>query len=237
VISFSIPRRIADRLSRLGLACEDSGVLAHVSVRIGTTQVRFSATNGRVLASLIVPIDDLQAPSSEGLILDQGQLTAAMKLALKGTGNRISFKVDSTEARVSVGTNASVVRRISGAYPNVDHVWNRTVGRQWVPTTSSIDPHLVALAQKITGLKTAVLFSTPVDPDLHLDRVWASPGRDDHAETINIDALRSVVRSPAYWCDHELAILVMPITRADTERQLDLSTHTMALQQAAAQAA
>jgi hypothetical protein len=242
VITFSIPRFLADRLSRLSLACDNTGVLAHIGVRIGPQQVRFCATNGRILASVIVPMHDLQGTSSEDFILDQVQFSAAMKAAAKSTGARVSMKVDNAEVRITVATMASVVRRISGVFPEVSHVWSRTAGRQWVPTTSSIDPHLVALAQKITGLKTAVLFSSPIEPAIRLQRLWASPGPEDHAETISLEALRTAVRSPAYWCSDEgdqgsLALLVMPITRADAERQLDLSAHAMAVPQATAPAA
>ena len=68
------------------------------------------------LASLLVPIDDLQGDPTD-LILDQGQLAAAVKAASKGTG-RITFKIDDAEARVTSGTVASVVRsRTFSVYP------------------------------------------------------------------------------------------------------------------------
>jgi hypothetical protein len=49
--------------------------------------------------------------------------------------------------------------------------------------------------------------------------------------------VRAATTAPAYWCDHELAVLIMPITRSPDERQLDLSQHALALPQVAAQAA
>ena len=235
MITFSIPRITADRLARLGLACaDDNTAISHFGVRVGPTAVRFSATNGHILASLLVPIDDFVGTPTD-LILDQAQLAAAVKAAAKGSG-KICFKIDEAEARVTNGTVASVVRRVSGTWPQVDHVWTRPAGRRWVPTMSSIDPVLAAIAQKITGAKTAVLFSSPVDPGARLERLWAVPGAQPD-EGISVSALRAVVSAPAYWSDYELAILLMPITRGDSERQLNLDAHAMPLLQPAALAA
>lgn len=236
MINFSIPRNTADRLARLGLACADDNTgISHIGVRVGPSQVRFSATNGRILASLIVPVDDFTGTAGD-LILDQVQLVAAVKAASKATGGRISFKIDEAEARITNGTVASVVRRVGSTFPNVDHVWTRPAGRRWIPTMSSIDPVLAAIAQKITGHKNAVLFASPVDPAIRLERLWSVPGAQPD-DAISINALRAVVTAPAYWSDHELALLLMPITRGDAERQIDLSAHAMALPQPAAIAA
>jgi hypothetical protein len=235
MITFSIPRITADRLARLGLACADDNTnISHLGVRVTPTAVRFSATNGRILASLLVPVDDFVGTPGD-LILDQAQLAAAVKAAAKGSG-RIGFRIDEAEARVTNGTVASVVRRVSGTWPQVDHVWTRPAGRRWVPTMSSIDPQLAAIAQKITGAKSAVLFSSPVDPGARLERLWAVPGAQPD-ESISLASLRAVVTAPAYWSDYELAILLMPITRGDSERQLNLDAHAMPLPQPAALAA
>ena len=224
MISFSIPRITADRIARLGLACaDDNSPISHIGVRVGPTAVRLSGTNGRILASLLVPIEDLQGDPAD-LILDQGQLATAVKAAAKGTG-RITFKIDDAEARVTCGTVASVVRRVSGTFPSVEHVWSRPVGRRWVPTMSSIDPHLMAIAQKLVG-KTTVLFCSPVDPAIRLERLWSVIGAQ-HDEVVSVTDLRSIVTAPSYFADHELAILLMPITRSDGERQFDLSDHVM----------
>lgn len=235
-ITFSLPRTCLDRLARLCLACADDATnISHIGVRVGPSSVRFSATNGRLLASLVVLVDDFQGMPTD-LILDREQFASALKLSVKATG-RITCTINNDEARFSSGTVASVVRHISGSFPGVDHVWQRPSGRRWVPTMSSIDPQLAAIAQRIIGMKKAVLFSSPVDPGMRLERLWASPGREDYAESISLDALRSVVTAPAYWADYELAILLMPITRSDAEGQLDLSAHASALSQAAAIAA
>jgi hypothetical protein len=235
--SFSIPRHSADRLARLGLACaNDNTPISHIGVRVGLQAVRFSATNGRVLASLVIPVDDQQGTPGD-LILDQDQFCQALKSAAKATGNRMTFKIDAQEARITNGTATAVVRRIGGAFPNVDHIWSRPAGWRWIPTMSSLDPGLVSIAQKIAGNKQPMLLASPVDPGGFLEMVWASPGKGDHAVTMLLADLRAAVTAPAYWADHELAILIMPITRSDGERQLDLSAHAMPLPQAAAAAA
>jgi hypothetical protein len=225
MISFSIPRIIADRLARLSSACADDATnISHIGVRVTPTAVRWSATNGRILACLLVPIDDFIGTPTD-LILDQAQLAAAVKAAAKGSG-RIGFKIDEAEARVTNGNVASVVRLVSGSWPQVDHVWTRTAGRRWVPTISSLDGNLVAVAQKIAGHKNPLLFASPVEQGTRLERLWAVPGAQ-HEESISVSALRAVVSAPAYWADHELALLLMPITRSDSERQLDLAAYAM----------
>ena len=237
MLSFSVPRLTADRLARLCLAsADDNSNIAHYGIRVAETQVRFSATNGRILASLIVPITDLLGDPTD-LILDQAQFAAALKAVAKGSGGRISLKIDDTEARVTNGTVASVVRRITGTFPNVDHVWTRPAGLAWVPAMSSQDPMLLGIAQKIAGAKSAMLFSSPVEPDVALRRLWSSPGREDRVESVGVAALRKAVVAPAYWCDFELAILVMPITRSSEDRQLDLTAHAMQVPRVAALAA
>jgi hypothetical protein len=236
MLSFSIPRITADRLARLGLACADeTGALGHIGVRVTATAIRFSATNGRILASLLVPCDAVVGDLTD-LVLDQVQFAAAIKAAAKAPGGRISVTVNDTEARLSNGPVAAVVRRIEGTYPQVDHVWSRPDGRRWVPTMSSLDPHLVAVAQKLSGSKQALLFSSPVDPGMRLERLWSVPGAMPD-EAISINDLRAVVSAPAYWSDHELAILVMPITRSADERAMHLSDHALPLTAAVARAA
>ena len=236
MISFSIPRQNADRLARMGLAsASDTTAISHIGVRVTPTGVRFSSTNGRLLCSLIVPIDDFIGTPTD-LILDQVQLAAAVKAAAKGSG-RIGFKIDEAEARVTSGTVASVVRRVASTFPQVDHVWTRPAGRRWVPTMSSLDPGLVAIAQRITGNKQPLLLASPVDPGARLERLWAVPGAQPD-ESISLASLRAAVTAPAYWSDgFELSILIMPITRSDSERQLNLDAHAMPLPQPAALAA
>ncbi|MEK7414638.1 MAG: hypothetical protein AAB263_15090, partial [Planctomycetota bacterium] len=225
----------ADRLIRLGLACADeTGALGHIGVRITPHAARFCASDGKLLASLVVPLDDFAGTTGD-IILDQIPLTAALKSAAKAPGGRITFKIDTTEARVTNGDVSSVVRCVTGTYPNVDHVWTKPDGQRWIPTVSSLDPHLVSIAQKITGHKQAVLFVSPIEPSNRLGRIWSAtgPANDD---TLNINSLRAAVRAPAYWADHEMAVLIMPITRND-ERQLDLSSHALSLPKLAALAA
>jgi len=233
--SFPIPRVTADRLSRLALACaNESGPLGAIGIRITPTAVRFAATNGRLLASLIVPIDHLDGEPGD-VVLDADQFTAALKATVKASGGRITCEISVKEARLTNGTTSAIVCRIDATFPNIDHVWTRPAGRRWVPTMSSLDQSLVSVAQKISGNKQALLLASPVEPGASLERLWAVPGAS-HDETVSLAAMRAAVSAPAYWCDHELAFLVMPISRSDGERQLDLSQHAMSPQPVAAAA-
>lgn len=221
MISFTLPRSSAERLSRLGLACDkDSPNIANINLRVLTeNSVRFTATTGRILASLVVPTSDLQSDEND-LILDQAQLTIALKSALKSAGNQLSCKIDATEARISIGTLSYVVRRVEGQYPPFDPIWTRPNGKQWIPALASIDPNLATLAGKIAGGK-GLVFSSFVDPTHRLERLWATTC--DTTEVIPVAYLRSAVLKPVYWADHELAILIMQISRSAEEKQLDLS--------------
>ena len=234
--TFNIPRLTADRLSRLALACADeTGPLGHISVRVTPTAARFAATNGRLLASLVVPLDAMTGDPLDA-ILDATQFTAAIKAAAKGSGGRITVEIGAKEARVTNGTASAIVRRVEGTYPRVEHVWSRTAGRQWVPCMSSLDPVLLATAQKICGAKQALLFSSPVDPVGRLDRLWSVIGGAS-GESLDLVQARQAVVAPGYWSDHELAILVMPVTRSAEQRHFDVDAHALAAPQTAALAA
>ena len=226
MIRFTIPRTIADRLSRLSLACADeSGPLGQISVRCTTSAVRFAATNGRILASLLVPIDHLEGDPAD-VLLDADQFATALKSAAKANGGRITVEIGQKEARVTNGMASAIVRRVEGIFPQIDHVWTRPDGRRWIPTISSLDHGLVAIAQKISGNRQPLLFASPVEPGARVERLWGVPGAQPD-EALSLGLLRSAVSAPAYWADHEIAFLVMPITRGDSERQLDLSSHAL----------
>ena len=224
MITFTIPGAALPRLARLTLATDTDGPgpLRHVAMRVTSTAVRFSATNGRLLASVILDISDLLGDIGDlaESILDIVQITAACKLIGKHCHKPVTISIDKAEARVTFGSVSSLVRRHEGVFPSIDHIWTRTAGLHWVPCTSSLDPALAAIAQKIAGA-TRMLFRTPVQPASGLQRLWASATEDE--PSLEIAQLRNLVRSPAYWADLEMAILLMPITRADAEEQLDLS--------------
>ena len=233
---FTIPRITADRLARLPLACADeSGPLGHIGVRVTPTAVRFAATNGRILASLVVPLNALTGDPVDA-ILDADQFTAALKATAKAAGGRIQVDIGHTEARCTNGTASAIVRRVDGTFPRVEHVWTRTAGRQWLPTMSSLDPLLLATAQRISGHKAPLLFASPVDLAARLDRLWSVPGAAV-GDGIDLAQARQAVIAPGYWADHELAILIMPITRTADQRQLDLQVHAVVLPESAAVAA
>ena len=233
-MTFSLPRLTADQLSRLHLACDDKpGVIAHIGLRVRSDQVRFCATNGRLLASLVVPLQGITGEPAD-LVLDADQFTTALKLAAKAGQGSIQVRVEANEARITSGTLASVVRRIDGLFPNVDHVFSRTAGRRWIPTLASLNPSLVAIVAKISGVKRAILFSSPSDTALDLQRLWeANQGED----AIRIQDARQAISAPAYWADHELAFLLMPVIRCVDERQFDLAAHGLPQVQTATVAA
>lgn len=218
--TFSILRSAADRIARLALACDaGTGSTAHIGLRITPSAVRFAATNGRLLACLVVPVEDLVGEPGD-LVIDSSQLTTALKGMAKVSG-RIVLEIGPKEVRLTQGTTSAIARRIDSTFPQFDHIWIRTAGRRWVPTVSSLDPGLTSLAHKIIGTRQPPLFVSPVDPATRLERVWAVPGTQA-GEAISLDSLRAAVTAPAYWADHEMAVLIMPITRSPDERQLDL---------------
>ncbi len=169
------------------------------------------------------------------LIIDREQFTTALKICSRGVG-RIGIQVEAQEVRFSNGVTTAVARRIHGPFPAFDHIWTRTAGKRWVPTMNSLSGDLTAVAQKISGNKQPLVFASPVDPDGRLERLWAIPGAKPD-ETLSLAAARAAITAPAYWCDHELAFLLMPISRSDAERQLDLSTFVLPQAQVAAVAA
>lgn len=230
--TFAIPRITADRLSRLPLACADeTGPLGHIGVRVTPTAVRFAATNGRILASLLVPIEQLDGDPLDA-ILDADQFAAALKSTSKSSGGRITIEIGPKEVRLTNAMTSAIVRRVDGVFPQVEHVWTRPAGRRRVPCMSSLDPVLVAIAQKITGNRQPMLFASPVETSARLERMWAVQGAQLD-ESLSLAAMRAAIAAPAYWADHELALLIMPITRSDSERQLNFSQQVLALPQVA----
>ena len=222
--TFTIPGAVLPRLSRLVLATDTDalGPLRHIAMRVTSNAVRFSATSGKLLASIVLDISDLQGELGDLVesILDCFQLTAACKAIGKHCHKPVTFTIEKAEVRITFGSVSSLIRRHDGVFPSIDHIWTRSAGLQWVPCTSSLDPNLAAVAQKIAS-STRSLFSTPVQPASNLQRLWATATEDETAPALS--DLRTLMRAPAYWTDNELALLLMPITRADAEQQLDLA--------------
>ena len=224
MITFTIPGAALPRLARLALATDTDGPgpLRHVALRVTSTAVRFSATNGKLLASVILDISDLKGDIGDFTesILDCVQFTAACKAIGKHCPKPVTVSIDKAETRITFGTVSSIVHRHDGVFPSIDHIWTRTAGLHWVPCASSLDPALAATAQKIAG-SSRILFSTPVQPDSGLQRLWAAATEEEITPALS--DIRSMVRAPAYWADESFAILLMPITRADAEQQFDLA--------------
>ena len=215
--TFSFPAQLLPRLSRLVLAA-DSGntVLDHLALRITPTALRLSATDGKMLASMVHELTDVQGEPTD-VILDRVQIVAACKLLSKALG-RISVNIGATEARFTSGSVSAIVRLREGTYPNLEHMWQRTEGHQWLPCAASLDPAYIAKAQAIVG-KSEVCFRSPVPVNSDALRIWqAEP--DALLSSADIAAW---TKTPAYWSDSVVAILIMPISRSDEGHQLDLS--------------
>ncbi len=227
----SISKSCLARLARLGHAADNgTGPLHHISLRVTAERIRFAATDGKLLAAFIQPMADLDGQPVEA-ILDRDQFTAACKVLAKGSSPRVTMTINHSEVRLSCGRMAAVVFRHNGGYPNFDHIWTKPAGMRWVPCCSSLDTRLVEAAQYIVG-KTTVAFSSPVPAHSDLLRIWSviPPGPDQAG--VPLTEAQALVRAAAYWCDHELALLVMAVTRSDGERQLDLGGFALPLREA-----
>ena len=232
--AITFPTSILDRLSRLHLATDRDSrnpPLAHIACRITADQVRFSATNGRILVALVVAQGDAPSgtPVTEPIeiVLDREQLVSATKALVKNAGriSQVVMTVERHEVRLTCGLSSALVRMPEFTFPATDHVWTKPAGMRWIPCVASLDPNLLVIAQRMSGT-TSLLFCSPVPDGSTAPRLWASTSAS-FDETITLSDLQTTVRSPAYWCDHELAILIMPVTRAVDERQLDLSSFSM----------
>ncbi len=235
--AFTIPGSALSRLARLAQATEvgDNGVICHIAVRVTLDACRFTATDGKLLASIVHAITALQGDPVDA-ILDREQFTAACKLLSKHHPSRVTVTIAQHEIRFTAGTVSAVIRRRDGTYPPFDHIWSKTVGMQWVPCTSSLNLSLAASAQQIAG-KAALSFSTPVPMNSAAQRLWSSASPGEFGATLPLTELQGALRAPAYWADHELAILLMPISRAGSEKQLDLSRFVLPAREAVGVAA
>ena len=215
--TFSFPAQLLPRLSRLVLAA-DSGntVLDHLALRITPTAFRLSATDGKMLASMVHELTDVQGEPTD-VILDRVQIVAACKLLSKA-GGRISVSIGETEARFTSGSVSGIVRLREGNYPKFENMWQRTEGQRWLPCAASLDPAYIAKAQAIMG-KSTLLFRSPVPAHSDALRIWkAEPGA-----LLSPADIAAWANSPAYSSDGVLAILIMPIARSDESHDLNLS--------------
>ena len=210
------------RLARLALAADatQASSTRHIALRVTPSACRFSTTDGRLLASILHPITDLVGEPTD-VLLDCAQFTTACRLLASYKVRQVAISVAAAEVRFSAGQVSAVVRRHEGVFPPFEHIFSKTEGLRWVPCVSSFHSGLIATAQQIAG-KTTLLFSTPVQPESALLRLWASPTPNEMMAPSLLTDVQRYIQAPAYWADHELALLVMPIRRSDEEPQLDL---------------
>lgn len=217
--TFSFPARLLQRLSRLVLAADSSNSpLQHVALRVTPTACRFSATDGKLLASIVHDVSDLQGDPVD-VLLDRVQVVAAFKMLGKTTAGQVSVTIASpTEARFTAGQVSALIRLRDGTFPSFEHIWERTADQRWLPCVSSLDPAYITLAQAIAG-KQSVFFRSAVPAKSDALRIWKS----EPDALLRPSDIAAWTNAPGYFCDGELAIFLMPVTRADANHALDLS--------------
>lgn len=224
--SFTFPASALPRLGRLVLAADTTpGMLRHIALRVTPTVCRFSATDGKLLAAITHAVTNLQGDPVD-VILDREQFTAACKLLGKTCTGSVSVSIDATEVKITAAHVSALIRRREGTFPEFNHIWERTTDQRWIPNASSLHPDLIARAQAIVG-KSTILFRSPVPAHSGAALVWIPEG-DVQVQRFDIAAW---VSAPAYWADHDLAPLLMPITRSDADHQFDLSRFACRLPQ------
>ena len=229
MISFTLPRRSLPRLSRVHLACADEmGPIGHISLRLTQSVARVVTTDGMILASLVVPVEGCTTGSTVDLILDRVQFVVAITIMVRTKCGAISVGIEGKELRLTCGTSSAIVRIVDGTYPDINGLLDRhAAAPAWVPSVCSLDPKRMAIAQKIIG-KIIALFNSPTHaPPLGL--VWDFPCVDNlgHEPDIAVSSLRDITRVPAFWADHEMCIMIMPITRSSTIPHPALSVHAI----------
>ena len=219
--TITLPTAIVARLARLSLACDSTttAALAHICLRITGSVARFIATDGRLLAILRCEITD-EAEAQQlnldlDLLLDGDQLTAAAAAIanLKSTRLPVTLTIDvaAKEARLSTRHGAHLVRIHDGTYPSIDGLLAKYSGSAWVPSIGTYQTGLLTRAEKIARLKSSLLFSSPVSRGSRLLQAWNVAPAGLSADPADVG---QATRLPAVWADHDLLILIMPITRS-----------------------
>ena len=227
--SFTFPATILPRLALLATCGGDDGLLQHIHLRASLTACTFQATNGRILA--IVKADTIDATGMVGAVLDGVQFTAACKLLAKGKrgAHHVLVDIGETEARISNGETVSLVELHAGNYPNVDFIIDRVEGgTHWSPSIASFDPDLLVIAKRFLGKDTKLLLKSAVGLGGTVERIWNSLVPSDCEATIPLSAMREAVNLPGYYTDHNLLLLIMPVSRSDAEDAVDASGFTIA---------
>ena len=230
MLSFTLPRLSLPRLSRVHLACADElGPIGHISLRLTQSVARFVATDGMILANLVVPVEGCTTGSTVDLILDHVQFAIAITAMVRTKSGAISVGIEGKELRMTCGNSSAIVRIVDGTYPNINWLLDRhAAAPAWVPSICSLDPRKTTIAQKIVGKTPALFFSPTHVPQL--GRIWDFPKIDNlgHEPDIAASSLRDLTTTPAFWADHELCIMIMPITRSSTIPNPVLSAHAIA---------
>ena len=216
--SFTIPASTLSRIASLRHATEigATGALAHVHLALSKDTARLTATEGRLLAILRLPVSDIDGDPIESLLLDGAMLNTAAALLIKATGSVVRFTIDTEarEVRLVRGTVVAIVRTLALAYPVTTHFLDRYRGQTLVPAIASFSPSLLNAATKIVGAKQGNLLLWSPTTDSDVARCWSG----DTTAPLSRDAMGSLVRAPGIWTDGaNLMILLMPVTRSSTD--------------------
>lgn len=230
MIRFTFASLHLARLARIHLAAETEHpalATAHVHLQITPDRLRFAATNGKLLAAIIVDTID-KANAGTDVLLDCSQFTAAIKALAKSTGairtpQVIHVEVGVGEVRFSHGQNSTIVRRIGLRFPAMDHIFTKPTGMRWVPCVATLDQDFASLAKRISGNPKPLLFLTPVPLASPAPQLWQQPTAKGSLPLVPVTDLEPLTRSAAFWADGDLFLLLMPIFRDAAEPQLNLT--------------
>lgn len=199
----TIPTTFLDRLSRLALACDNApnSALRHIACSIRGDRARLTATTGRLLVSVLL---DADGEADRDCLLDAVQFCTAAK-----TRSSVCLVLGTTEARMRSPQGDSLIRIHPGTYPPIDSVFLHTADSVFVPSICSLDPHLVATAQRIIG-KPTLLCTSPVPARSSVPSLWET---DAQPSVTVVGDLPQLLRTAAFWTDGSWVVLLMPTTR------------------------
>jgi len=221
--TFSFPASILPRLAALHLACATgpgNGALGHIALNIRGDTARFVASDGRLLAMVRTAVtwDIDQAPEDIDAVLDAEQLTtaAAAIAAHKSPSAPVAFALGKRELRITTKHGAHLVKIHELVFPmsGVQGLLTKYSTSAWVPTIATVDAKLMQRAHKFIGIKTTPLMRTPVDVGSSLSRAWNPAVAHQTPESISVQHFLHAANAPALWSDHEILVLIMPITMA-----------------------
>lgn len=211
--NFTLSAHDAALVARLCAACDPKHVaLSGVFVEWSPGKpLSFTATDGRLLASAVCCVADVNATEPLSFILS-GRLLAQ---ARKGKGPAIFAY---TPVPPGFGSQTVQVRRtlipvIDVAYPSWRNVLPDPATKPaWIPHLGWKDAFLAEKARTIAGHDRALYWSCAVSEG---DAACFAPCVDSMAPAGDgsvAQAVRDSLRQPAVWASSQLLLLLMPIS-------------------------